>query len=156
MPRGGLRDAGSAATCLLLPALTSAACRTIMMDTNTDSVESHINLFVFHLVVHLGISMVKSPLLFRTRAALKCKSVHTLPRSTKNALILQRHVRKWKDASHSQTGPFRSPFPQAQCSDWWWKDLMKEEEGGGGGEAHSTLLQSVRRQEAGQTPQKWI
>lgn len=43
-----------------LPALTWAACRIKMNVTAAVSVESHSHLFVFHLVVHLCISMVSA------------------------------------------------------------------------------------------------
>ena len=56
-----------------LPALTLAACRSKIIVTAAVSVESHSHLFVFHLVVHLCISMVSARGCTEKRATLKKK-----------------------------------------------------------------------------------
>ena len=71
-----------------LPALTLAACRSKIIVTAAVSVESHSHLFVFHLVVHLCISMVSARGCTEKRATLKKKKekkekARSLPQSNK-------------------------------------------------------------------------
>ena len=70
-----------------LPALTLAACRSKIIVTAAVSVESHSHLFVFHLVVHLCISMVSARGCTEKRATLKKKEkkekARSLPQSNK-------------------------------------------------------------------------
>lgn len=96
----------AAVGCCILPALTVAACRSKMNVTKAASVESQSHLFVFHLVVHLCISMMSARSCTENGATLN--EIRSLPQSTKSVCLLQRHVWRYGDASHSQTWPFRS------------------------------------------------
>lgn len=58
--RSGLGTVTASSRNGFLPALTLAACRSKINVAAAVSVESHSHLFVFHLVVHLCISMVSA------------------------------------------------------------------------------------------------
>lgn len=87
----------------ILPALTIEVWRVKINVITAANVKSHRRLFVFHLMVHLCISMVKRPQLHRKRATF----LPFLKKSTENRLILQRHEWKFEDFSFRQTGPLR-------------------------------------------------
>lgn len=96
--------------CSFLPALTLAAWRISINVTSASSVESHSHLFVFHLVFHLCISMLSARSCAKNgRLLIKFGPFHN-PQKEK-CLHYSAMCVKYKDASHSQTGPFRCAPP---------------------------------------------
>lgn len=137
-----------------LPALTLAACRIKINVTNAVSVESHSHLFVFHLVLHLCISMVSARSDYTKRATFN--KTRSLPQSTKKR---EKRVCAYTTApcvkvERCQSQPdralrIRSPLSPALRLMVKGCHEKKEKE-------KRTALRSrgvAHRQEAGQTPQ---
>lgn len=134
---------------LVLPALTIWRIR-MKVPTVTNR-----RLFVFHLMVHLCISMVSARAVVEKNknGRLDLKS-STPSKSTDNVFfLLKRHV--WKCIyiylSLSQTGPLRSypPKPRSQSDgeEVSWKRGRKKRK------KSSRYFRELRREEAGQTPE---
>lgn len=134
--------------CSFLPALTLAAWRISINVTSASSVESHSHLFVFHLVFHLCISMLSARSCAKNgRLLIKFGPFHN-PQKEK-CLHYSAMCVKYKDASHSQTGPFRCAPPLSPT-------LRLMVKGFGEKSTNRSVPWELRtRQEAGQTPLRW-
>ena len=113
--------------CVFLPALTSAACRSKMNVTKAVSVESNKHRFVFHLVVHLCISMVSARgcaengrLLNEVRNAVPSYKSTRRRRRKKSVATLQLHV--WGTTDRA----LQIRSPSALLSHWWWRALLEK------------------------------
>lgn len=131
----------------VLPALTPAACRITMSVTAAVSVESHSHLFVFHLVVHLCISMVRARSCTEKRATIN--TVRSLPQSTRERRVHYNAMcGSVRMPRTTRPGPSDAlPFKPSSHNDGKGLSLKECRQ--------LCSLRVAHRQEAGQTPSHW-